>query len=90
MLINFYLVNMLLLYHNVIITLALLICMPDIFLQYVLNTIKLANNWGRCPNGTQAVGCGPQETYRNCADISVDHDGNGVRGPLVNEIEELY
>ncbi|OQR75717.1 hypothetical protein BIW11_00726 [Tropilaelaps mercedesae] len=29
------------------------------------------NNWGTCENGTQAVGCGPQETFRGCADVSV-------------------
>lgn len=30
------------------------------------------NNWGVCENGTQAVGCGPQETFRGCADIEID------------------
>ncbi|KAL0278774.1 UNVERIFIED_CONTAM: hypothetical protein PYX00_000489 [Menopon gallinae] len=29
------------------------------------------NNWGQCPDGSWALGCGPQETFRNCADISV-------------------
>lgn len=29
------------------------------------------NNWGNCPNGTGAVGCGPQEEFRACADISI-------------------
>lgn len=34
------------------------------------------NNWGVCENGTGAVGCGPQEEFRACADISVsDKDG---------------
>lgn len=27
--------------------------------------------WGRCANGTEAVGCGQPETFRNCADISI-------------------
>lgn len=39
----------------------------------------IANNWGDCDNGTKAVGCGPQEIYRNCADISV-LAGAGIRG----------
>ncbi|XP_017461927.1 PREDICTED: uncharacterized protein LOC108355273, partial [Rhagoletis zephyria] len=30
---------------------------------------KSANNWGVCENGNAGIGCGPQETYRNCADI---------------------
>ncbi|GIY91991.1 chitin-binding type-4 domain-containing protein [Caerostris extrusa] len=38
-----------------------------------------ANNWGQCDNETKAVGCGPQEIYRNCADISV-LPGAGIRG----------
>lgn len=34
------------------------------------------NNWGKCENGTEAVGCGPQEEFRACADILVsDKDG---------------
>ena len=30
-----------------------------------------ANNWGTCANGTSAVGCGNQETFMACSDISV-------------------
>ncbi|XP_012282768.1 uncharacterized protein LOC105700977 [Orussus abietinus] len=30
-----------------------------------------ANNWGDCGNGTGAVGCGPQEEFRGCADIAI-------------------
>jgi len=29
------------------------------------------NNWVDCGNGTSAVGCGAQEEFRACADISV-------------------
>ncbi|KAL3286483.1 hypothetical protein HHI36_000989 [Cryptolaemus montrouzieri] len=29
------------------------------------------NNWGTCPDGSQRLGCGPQETFRNCADIRI-------------------
>lgn len=29
------------------------------------------NNWGLCPDGSEAVGCGPTETFVNCADVSV-------------------
>ncbi|XP_074596056.1 uncharacterized protein LOC141851240 [Brevipalpus obovatus] len=41
---------------------------------------KSANNWGKCQNGKYEVGCGPQETYRNCADIAITRD-LGIRGP---------
>ena len=29
------------------------------------------NSNGLCPNGTSMFGCGPQETYNNCADIKI-------------------
>ncbi|XP_046401940.1 uncharacterized protein LOC124167921 [Ischnura elegans] len=29
------------------------------------------NSWGTCSDGTGAVGCGPQETFRSCADVSI-------------------
>lgn len=38
------------------------------------------NHWGKCTNGTEATGCGPQETWINCSDIGVNHN-NGIRGP---------
>lgn len=34
------------------------------------------NNWGNCPNGTGAVGCGPQEEFRACADVAIQGDGS--------------
>lgn len=29
------------------------------------------NEWGRCEDGSYAVGCGPQETFRSCSDVSI-------------------
>jgi len=29
------------------------------------------NNWGVCEDGTGAMGCGPQEIFRSCADIKI-------------------
>lgn len=37
-------------------------------LQWTYNT---ANSWGTCEDGSGAVGCGPQETFRACSDISI-------------------
>lgn len=42
----------------------------------MLNLILIGNNWGNCPNGTGAIGCGPQEEFRACADITIV--GKGV------------
>lgn len=34
--------------------------------------------WGKCANGTEAVGCGRPETFRNCADIAITSNTGGV------------
>ncbi|KOC61996.1 hypothetical protein WH47_05885 [Habropoda laboriosa] len=34
-------------------------------------TYRAGNNWGDCDDGTSRLGCGPQETFRNCADVSI-------------------
>lgn len=34
---------------------------------------RAGNNWGICPDGSSGIGCGAQELYRNCADISVGY-----------------
>lgn len=45
------------------------------------------NNWGVCENGTGAVGCGPQEEFRACADVEiVDSSGIADETPFYNEI----
>lgn len=36
---------------------------------------RSGNNWGLCEDGSERVGCGYQEIYRNCADISVKRNG---------------
>lgn len=42
-------------------------------------TYYTGNMWGTCPNGTEAVGCGKAETFRNCADIGIySNTGSGV------------
>ncbi|CAD7093491.1 unnamed protein product [Hermetia illucens] len=34
-------------------------------------TYVAANNWGTCSDGSNGPGCGPQETFKNCADITI-------------------
>ena len=34
-------------------------------------TYHTANSWGEDPDGRVCVGCGPQETFRACADIRI-------------------
>merc|ERR1712117_205501 len=31
-----------------------------------------ANPWGQCANGTEGMGCGYQEIFRNCADVQIN------------------
>ncbi|XP_005191030.1 uncharacterized protein LOC101894235 [Musca domestica] len=55
--------------------------LPDITCtQCVLQWRYVAgNNWGICPDGTGAVGCGEQEEFRSCSDIAI---GTGTQTPL--------
>ncbi|XP_067120078.1 uncharacterized protein [Centruroides vittatus] len=32
---------------------------------------RTGNRWGNCENGGGAMGCGPQETFRACSDVSI-------------------
>ena len=32
--------------------------------------------FSRCANGTESIGCGPQEEFRSCADIAI-HSADG-------------
>lgn len=43
------------------------------------------NNWGTCKNGTHGLGCGNQENFLACSDISI---GNFRTGELVGDAEE--
>ena len=41
-------------------------------MNYSLFLLFSAKDWGRCVDGTSALGCGPQEEYYNCADIAIE------------------
>jgi hypothetical protein len=45
-------------------------------------TYYTGNMWGKCSNGTEAVGCGPAETFRNCADVGIFTSTGSGRPPL--------
>ncbi|KAL9882632.1 uncharacterized protein ACN427_010358 isoform 3-T4 [Glossina fuscipes fuscipes] len=45
-------------------------------------TYYTANMWGTCSNGTEAVGCGKAETFRNCADVAIVSNTGGGLPPL--------
>ncbi|XP_071650091.1 uncharacterized protein [Temnothorax longispinosus] len=32
---------------------------------------RTGNTWGTCEDGTKGMGCGPQETFRSCADVTI-------------------
>lgn len=54
-------------------------------------TYYTGNMWGKCANGTEAVGCGPAETFRNCADVSIYTSTGSGRPPLfVNEKQNPF
>lgn len=59
------------------------------------------NNWGYCEDGTGALGCGPQEEFRACADVAilppysrrrfmVQHDSSSVTAhPMNHTVNDL-
>ncbi|KAL5278403.1 hypothetical protein ACFFRR_003188 [Megaselia abdita] len=48
-------------------------------------TYYTGNMWGMCGNGTEAVGCGQAETFRNCADVAiVSNTGGGLPPAFVS------
>lgn len=44
------------------------------------------NNWGFCSNGTEGLGCGDQETFGACSDISIVGDPDA---PQYVEVDSL-
>ncbi|KAJ8928284.1 hypothetical protein NQ314_019167 [Rhamnusium bicolor] len=48
------------------------------------------NQWGACPNGTQAQGCGKSETFRNCADVAIHTSTGGAMPPLFVDQQNPY
>jgi len=51
-------------------------------------TYTTGNNWGWCGDGSGKLGCGPQETFRACSDISID--GNPVTNPSTQPTLPTY
>lgn len=47
------------------------------------------NMWGTCPNGTEAVGCGRPETFRNCADVRII-TSTGAFPPLGYQLDNPF
>ncbi|KAF8764486.1 hypothetical protein HNY73_022552 [Argiope bruennichi] len=51
----------------------------------------MGNNWGRCEDGQSRLGCGPQETFRGCADIVIGKSYNSFPySPNQNDIRNKY
>ncbi|XP_037869384.1 uncharacterized protein LOC101735378 isoform X2 [Bombyx mori] len=53
-------------------------------------TYYTGNMWGICPNGTEAVGCGRSETFRNCADVSVITSTGGLPPAFAGDLRRDY
>lgn len=58
-------------------------------LQYPI-TFFSGNMWGICANGTEAVGCGRSETFRNCADVSVVTSTGGLPPIFAGDLRRDY
>ncbi|XP_026747702.1 uncharacterized protein LOC113508792 isoform X1 [Trichoplusia ni] len=53
-------------------------------------TYYTGNMWGICANGTEAVGCGRSETFRNCADVSVVTSTGGLPPIFAGDLRRDY
>ncbi|XP_001359854.2 uncharacterized protein [Drosophila pseudoobscura] len=46
------------------------------------------NNWGICDDaGNGALGCGPQETFKNCADVSINWGRNILKDTAASDVD---
>lgn len=49
------------------------------------------NMWGKCDNGTEGLGCGRPETFRNCADVRIVTSTSGLPPQFIhNRPQQLY
>ncbi|XP_011308725.1 uncharacterized protein [Fopius arisanus] len=48
------------------------------------------NMWGTCANGTEAVGCGRPETFRNCADVNIVTSTGAVPPAFVHQQDNPF
>ncbi|PSN52033.1 hypothetical protein C0J52_04530 [Blattella germanica] len=46
--------------------------------------------WGICPNGTEGLGCGRPETFRNCADITIVTSTAGLPPIFIGQIDNPF
>ena len=56
-------------------------------IQWTYNT---GNTWGTCANGTQGVGCGDQEMFRNCADVQIYSNAVGLPPTAIVNPNAIY
>ena len=49
-------------------------------------TYRAGNSWGTDPDGTSCVGCGNQEHFRACADITIGDGGNPQNPPTTTPV----
>lgn len=49
-----------------------------------------ANNWGSCHQGGRGMGCGPQETFRSCADIAITGKVPKTGLKKMEKLKKLY
>ena len=53
-------------------------------------TYVTGNTWGTCPHGESRLGCGPQETFRNCADVRIVGPGQARNLTETGDRKQLY
>lgn len=74
------------------ITLLSLHCPFENLISLRILSLFSGNMWGTCENGTEAVGCGRPETFRNCADVRILTSTGAIPPRILfqNTIYQLY
>ena len=70
---------------SILYTISEVIILKTIFFRHFFNIIFLSYFLGRCSNGTESVGCGPQEEFRACSDVSIT-TADGYADATINEL----
>lgn len=56
----------------------------------MFKSLFTGNMWGKCDNGTEGLGCGRPETFRNCADVQIVTSTSGLPPQFIHNRPPHY
>lgn len=64
---------------------AIRVCQETGIIFHIINIE--GNTWGQCEDGTSGLGCGPQEHFRTCSDISITWNVKEATGHVFEKFQ---